>query len=579
MNEIEEIKNRIDIVELAKEYMTLRNAGRNYKALCPLHSEKTPSLMVTPDKQIWHCFGCGEGGDIFTLVQKMENVDFYEALKSLAEKAGVELKKTPGFKEYKKKVAKLQDINELAAEFYHQSYWLSKSGQIARDYVGRRGLDENTIKKFKLGYAPNIWDALVKFLQKRGFQDKQIVEAGLGSYSKKGGVVDRFRQRLMFPIWNLQGKIVGFTGRVLDEKDSPKYLNTPATKVFDKGKIWYGWHLAKGEIREAGKVIVCEGQMDVISCHQFGYTNTICSSGTAITGYQLNYLRRITENVLLAFDNDEAGRRSGYRATGLALASGLTVKIIDLGEYKDPDELVRRDLEEWRKRVDEARSFVEYFLDVFSKGKTEAKDKSKLANEIIDLIKYVKDDIERGYYINSLADKLGVDRQFVLEKYNQSLEKKKETRLENAVVEQKNRITPEERLAGVAISFFDDLKSGIKDLREDILSDRIKEIIQVLKSKSSVEDRFSWEWLDSFGEKEKERLRRVVMEVERDYGDLDKDVVKGEFFLLQQRLVLARRESAKEDLEYQIKQAESSGDRDKVKEYIRRLQDLIINDK
>ncbi len=575
MSEIEDIKDRVDLVDLAKGYMTLRQAGRNFKAICPFHQEKTPSLMISADKQIWHCFGCGEGGDIFTLVQKMEGVDFYESLKILAQRAGVELKVSEGYRKIKDEVERQADINVLAAEFYHQAFLLSKSGEVARQYIAGRGLNKDMIECFKVGFAPDRWDELTKFLLKRGKKMTEMVAAGLGIYSRQGNVIDKFRNRVMFPIWNMPGKVTGFTGRVLRDEDNPKYLNTSTTKLFDKGRILYALNLAKDEIRKQKQVIVCEGQMDVISCHQFGFRNTVCSSGTAVTKHQLTLLKRMTDTILVAFDNDEAGRRAAYKLTGMALEEGFLVRMVDLKNFKDPDEMLRGDLTGWQKSVEQAVGFVDYFLHVFDKEKKEAKDKSWLADQIIPLIFYVKDEIEKGHYLSLLAEKLGVDERFVYDKYKsyRPSEKKKNEVLSKP----ETKLEVDERLVSLVICFFDILKKKINGLQVDDFSDKMKKVLSLLKQHE--EAVFDWKWLVEMDSEDVKRLQTGVALVEMDYLEVDQEVVEREFDDLQKKLVEVLRTRQKDDLEKKIVTAEQSGDREKIKEYIRSLQDLIIRGK
>lgn len=575
MNEIEEIKDRLDIVELAKQYMTLRQAGRNLKAVCPLHQEKTPSLMVSPDKQIWHCFGCGEGGDIFTLVQKMEGLDFYESLKLLADRAGVELKQNENIKQNKEVKDQLLEINRLAAEFYHLSLLKSQSGQMARDYLERRGVNEEMIRRFKIGYAPDLWDALANFLQKRGWRSKDMTDAGVSVNSRRGTLIDKFRQRLMFPIWDGQGRVVAFTGRSLDDKQEPKYLNTATTRLYDKSRTIYAYHLAKDKIRESREVIFCEGQMDVIACHQIGFKNTVCSSGTAATKMQLQILKRTADSLLVAFDKDEAGQNAAYKLTEMALQLGMIVKVIDMGSFKDPDEMIRQDRTLWEEAVTSAESFVSYFLRQYGRELGGVKDKSKMADKIIPLIYMVPDEIERGHYINYLAEILGVDESFVLEKYRrwQPREEKPQQLREKEAI----NMTLEERLVGLVMVFYRRAKVLVKDLNTEYLSDSMKKILKSLLESEAEE--FSWTMLAGWPEKEIERWQELVILIGNDYPLGDEELVEHELKMLIERIKEVRRESRKADLEGMIDQAEKAGDKEKVKEYIRNLQDLIIKDK
>jgi len=301
----EEIKEKLDIVDLISEYIKLKPAGmENFRALCPFHNEKTPSFMVSRSKQIFKCFGCGEGGDVFSFVMKMEGVEFVDALRELAKKAGVELRRQdPKFYSKREKVLKILD---LAASYYYQALLKSKTGQVARDYIKERKLKDLTVDEFKLGFSPDDWEMLSRFLKSRGFKDDEILESGLVVPRQgKSGYYDRFRYRLMFPIWDAQGRVVGFTARVLrkDEKMG-KYINTPQGMIYDKSRVLYGLDKAKSVVRREGKLIIVEGNMDVIASHQAGVKNVIASSGTALTSPQIEIIKRYTDKIVFAFDMD-----------------------------------------------------------------------------------------------------------------------------------------------------------------------------------------------------------------------------------------------------------------------------------
>lgn len=409
----DEIKDRLDIVDVVQDYIQLKKAGANYKACCPFHNEKTPSFMVSQDKQIWHCFGCGKGGDIFSFVQEMEGVDFVEALKSLAQKAGIQLKKqNPQLLQQKEKLA---DILELAAEFFHTALLRSKAGETARKYLTERGIKDETVSEFKLGYTPDLWDALLNFLTKRHFTVQDMLSAGLIiKRESREGYYDRFRHRLMFPISDVSGKVVGFGGRVMPgekEKEMAKYINTPQTQKYDKSRILYGLDKAKTEIRQNDMAVVVEGYMDVISSHQAGIKNVVASSGTALTQDQINLIKRYTANLVLAFDMDVAGDTAAKRGIDLALASEMNVKIARLPQGMDPDDAVRSDVKIWQEAIENAQNVMDYYFDstLQKLDLKKVEDKKQATAILIPVISKIYNDVEKAHYIQKLATTLNIE--------------------------------------------------------------------------------------------------------------------------------------------------------------------------
>ncbi len=413
----DEIKERLDIVDVVQEYIQLKKVGNNYKANCPFHSEKTPSFMVSQEKQIWHCFGCGKGGDVFSFVQEMEGVEFVDALRSLAQKAGIRLKKQDPKVLTQK--ANLENILELTAEFFHQALLRSQAGAPARDYLKERQIKSSTISQFKLGYTPNLWDALSNFLRKKGFQEKDMLEAGL-IIKREGrtGYYDRFRHRLMFPIADASGRIVGFGGRVMpgdNEKEAAKYINSPQTQYYDKSKILYGLNQAKAEIRRQDRAVVVEGYLDVISSHQAGVKNVVAASGTALTQEQIKLIKRYTENIILAFDMDVAGDTAAKRGIEAALSSGMNVKIAQLPEGMDPDDAVKKDVKIWQQAIAEAQSVMDYYFTSTFRGLDlkKVEDKKKAAASLIPIIAKIYNDVEKAHYLQKLAGRLNIEERIL----------------------------------------------------------------------------------------------------------------------------------------------------------------------
>jgi DNA primase len=359
MDEVEEIKQRLDIADVVGGYVQLKQAGRNLKAPCPFHQEKTASFMVSPEKGIYHCFGCGEGGDIFSFVMKIEGLDFRGALELLARRAGVELKNTGGGANKAKDKDRLYDVLELAAKYYQATLVKNKA---ALDYVVKtRGLKRQTIQDFQIGYAPESWSAVTGFLLKKGFIAEELLKAGVaGQKPGNTSIYDQSRGRVMFPICDGQGRPVGFTGRVLDDS-LPKYLNTPQTALYDKSRVIYGLHLAKEAIRTNDEVVLVEGNMDVVASNQAGVKQVVAASGTALTSEQLKALSHLTKNVKLAFDADRAGLAATERAIPLAQKLGLTLFVVEITGAKDADELIAKDVKLWQKAIKDAPEIREYW--------------------------------------------------------------------------------------------------------------------------------------------------------------------------------------------------------------------------
>jgi len=407
----EQIKARLNIVEVVQSYVKIQKAGVNFKALCPFHSEKTPSFFVSPSRDSWHCFGCNRGGDIFSFVMEIEGVEFPEALKILANRAGVELK--PIDPKYKTERTRLFQLMEEAKKFYESE--LKKNKEII-DYLKERGLKGETAKRFSIGFAPNGWRNLYDWLKIKGYSEEEMEKAGMIIKSqisnlKSQNYYDRFRNRIMFPLHNSSGQIVGFSGRIFgkeDETTGGKYINTPQTILYDKSKILYGFDKAKNEIRKKDSCILVEGQMDVIMSHQAGLINTAAVSGTALTNDHLRIIKRLTNNIIMAFDKDEAGREAAGRGIDLALAEGFEVKVAIVPLGKDPAETIKEDLEEWKKAVSEAKNIIEFFLDTL-------KNRKEIEKSVLPYIAILPSEMEKAHWVAETAKRLGINEEAVWE--------------------------------------------------------------------------------------------------------------------------------------------------------------------
>lgn len=457
LSPIDEIKSRLDIVDVISEYLPLKPAGVNHKALCPFHQEKTPSFMVHREKQIWHCFGCGEGGDIFTFIQKIESLEFPESLRLLAKKAGVRLpQRDPQLENLK---TKLLDIHHWATIFYQQNLEAAAGQNVLVYLKEERGLLAETIKSWQIGLAPDNWQAGVNFLKTKGFSEEEIVTSGLG-VRKNNRIYDRFRGRIMFPLRDIHGQVIGFTGRSLPGKEgAAKYLNSPQTPIFDKGKYLYGLDLAKSAIREENRTILVEGNLDAILSHQSGVTETVATSGTSLTKNQLLLLRRYTDKIIVAFDIDPAGQLAIERGLGEILKLDFEVKVAimpaELG--KDPAEIINKEPAIWPKLLGGAIPFMDYIFqrafDQFDAASVAGQ--KKIAHLISEWLWRLVDPIEQDYYIRQLSNKLGVSEVGVRELVNRykpgARQQARETIIEPPILAQRNINLALERLLALSI--------------------------------------------------------------------------------------------------------------------------------
>ncbi len=406
MDEVDLIKEKINIVDLLSEYLTLKKTGVNFKANCPFHQEKTPSFIVSPERGIWHCFGCQKGGDHFKFLMEKEGLEFKEALEILAKKAGVPLKKGKIEKDSKDR---LFEANLKAQEFFHYILTKHALGKRALKYLKDRGLSDETIETFGLGYAPNSWESLTRFLLKRGFTVYEIIASGLGVPSRLS-CYDRFRGRITFPLFDSKDRLLGFSGRVI-EKAEPKYLNTPQTPIFDKSKFLFGINLAKSEIREKKEAILVEGEMDMILSFQYGFKNVVASKGTALTEGQIELIKKFTQNLSLCFDMDLAGDSASRRGIEIADKAGLDIKVIQVEGGKDPAEAVLADPKLWQTAILSAVPIYDYYILSVQK-RLNVKDPSQLKQiglELIPVWAKIADDLVREHYIQKLAALLQTD--------------------------------------------------------------------------------------------------------------------------------------------------------------------------
>ena len=415
---IDEIRQSNDIVDVISQYVRLKRSGRNFFGLCPFHNEKSPSFSVSPDKQIFHCFGCGVGGNVFTFLMKIEGISFFEAIQMLAERANIVLptleNNIDSAKEELK--AKVYKVNEFTADFYHKNLYLP-TAKIAQEYVKKRKLSNETLKSFQIGFSGKF-DELYRELKKQGFQEREILESGLVNKNERGQYIDRYRNRLMFPISDVRGRVIAFGGRVLDDS-KPKYINSPENIVYSKGRNLFGLNVAKkGDLK---KILIVEGYMDVISLHQRGITNVVAPLGTALTEQQGWLLRKNAEQIILSFDSDEAGLTAKMRALEILQNMGCDIRILQMDGAKDPDEyIIKYGNARFLNLVDKALSVVEFKVKILKRNLNleNVNDKIKFLNEIAKIISKNDNTMEREVYIEKIAKEYEISKEAIYAEVN-----------------------------------------------------------------------------------------------------------------------------------------------------------------
>lgn len=557
---VDEIKNKLDIVEVISGYLNLKKAGKDYKACCPFHSEKTPSFFVSPSKQIWHCFGCGVGGDMFSFVMQMDGVEFADALRTLAQRAGVVLKQQDP--KLKSQRSILYKICQEASEWFEKNLQKNKS---VLDYLKKRAILPKTIKEFKIGYALDSWNALYDHLIDLGYKVQDIEKAGL--VVKKQKHYDRFRGRIIFPICDISGQVIGFTGRIFRGNESiAKYINSPESLIFNKSQILYGLDKAKVEIRKEDQCILVEGQIDVVMSHQAGKKNTIATSGTALTAEHLIIIKRYTDNILLAFDNDTAGEGATKRGIDLLRTSGLNVKVILMSGDKDPADIIKKNPKTWEQSIKEAKSIMEFYFDrVFAKyNPKKIEDKRQIAKELLPEIKRIANEIERAHWLQVLALKLNIQEKLL----NEALGKVKtpneliENKSASAKADKKSRRQNiEENLLGLVLKYPENLEYLKKNLKPGhFLFPQTKKIFQSLKKNTTKTEKSYY-------------LDHIIFQVEH-YELEGKDILK-EIKFYTQELITDYNKKKLSEKSLAIKEAESKGDKKQVKKLTEEFNNLL----
>jgi DNA primase len=592
-DEVEEIKRRIDIADFISQYIPIKKAGANFKAVCPFHNEKTPSFMISPEKQIWHCFGCQKGGDIFGFLMEYENIEFVDALKQLAEKAGVKL--TARNPQLKKTQDEIYQINLVAAKLFHHILNNEKIGKPVLDYLKNdRGLTQKTIDEFMIGYAPDSWNILTNFFKKRNYTRDDIIKSGLVIPKEDGTFYDRFRNRITFPISEISKNVVGFSARLFDKKnmatagrnENPaKYINTPDSPIYNKSKILFALDKAKDEIRKTRQIIIVEGQMDVVMSHQSGFKNTIASSGTAITSDQLKILKRFSADLNFAFDADKAGEEATKRAIAVAHQAGMIPKIILTPAGLDPADVIKKDPKIFAEAIKNSKTAVDFYFDNEKekyKGKTlTSSDKQKIANNLIPIIKEITEPILIGDYIRKLSKIINTDEKYLYEAYKKADKKfqnqNQPEKLEESIPNDGGNDSIERRVIYFALKYPKYINKIFAEVTlKDFENLSNLQIAKSLKNAYTKDGAFDEKkFRAELSDKEKKLVDEYYLEAENEVVDLKEEGIFEEVIISAKRLKSKRLEIIKQNLSEKISQAEASGNRQEIKLLIEKLQKEI----
>lgn len=571
MTPVDEIKNRLDVVEVIGGYIKLKKAGKDYKAHCPFHKEKNPSFFVSPSKQIWHCFSCQSGGDIFSFVEKIEGVEFADALRILAQKAGVPLKREDPQLRSQRTV--LYEICNEAGEFFQKELMKNKP---VLDYLVKRGLKSETIKNFKVGFAPESWDSLLKHLTELGYKTEDIEKAGFVIKKEEiqnSRYYDRFRKRIMFPIFDLSGQVAGFSGRIFGSEDekTAKYVNTPDTLIYNKSRIVYGLDKAKTEIRKKNECIIVEGQFDLIMAHQSGTQNAIATSGSALTFDHLQILKRYAENLVFSFDADTGGEGATKRAIAPAQQLEFNVKVATWSpseDGKDPAEIIKSDPQKWEKILESAKPIMEFYFDnAFSKySEMTVENKREIAKELLYPIKNLSNVIEQAHWLQLLASKLKIEEKKLVEalqkiKARESGELETET---NPEIRQISRIKSlEEHLLGLTLKYPQHLDYIKAELDPAILS--VSEIKNIFLKIKSLKENFSLEKFQEELSKDEVYLTNYLI-FKTEYLELEEKDVLDEIKCAIKEIKIYDLKQRMIQISLEIKEAEEAKNKEKEKE-------------
>jgi DNA primase len=583
-NALNEIKDRLSIEDLVGQYVQLKKIGRNYKGLCPFHSEKTPSFIVSPEKQIAYCFGCNRGGDVFKFLQEVEGVDFVDAMKILAEKTGVKLEKYESAQ--KVNVTEKEDFYSMydkAALFYSDNLWKTANGEKVLNYLRQRGLAEDTIKLFRIGYAPDSFDETNQFLIKQGYTKKQLVVAGLviSKETTMSNVYDRFRGRLMFPIYDHLGRIVAFGGRALSKEQDPKYLNSPESSIYHKSKVLYGFNFSKPFIRESKDAVIVEGYMDAMMCFQTGVKNVVAPCGTALVSGQVRLLKPFIESITLSFDTDLAGQEAIKRSFEVIQEFDLTTYVVEVPEGKDPADYAKNHPEKFTDLYMSKKNYGEALYQRLLKnyGTEGLQAKKRIITEFLPFFNKLKSNVEKDSYIRKLASDLDIDEVTIYDEIkNVKLPDYHPARSFgglNSPLNENEKKSAEELLLGFLIEYPRLGKIKIKSIDSDAFSEDLKAIYKGLLDQYNNFDSGTGEGIIGLLPQEiKEKAALLSLYVSEKYNEVSEEFVDKEIDALYGRIRKQVRSTKVQNLKKQLLESEQAGNKEMGEKLMKELSNL-----
>lgn len=526
---VEQIKSKIDIVDLVSQYVKLTRSGKNYRGLCPFHQEKTPSFMVSPDRQIAYCFGCNKGGDIFKFVMEVERLDFPEALEKLGKRCGVEITQNSSFSNSNKEIKnRLSEIMKTAHIFFKEQFQHPESKE-ARKYLEKRGMTAQDIEIFQLGFAPDSYDALLKYLEQKGYNKKEMLQASLLTTKENNEehVYDKFRNRIIFPIHNIEGEIIAFAGRVMDDS-LPKYLNSAETALYHKSNILFNLHRAKESMKQKNSIIVVEGYMDAIACYRIGIENVVAVCGTALTEQHIKLMKRYTDHIIFCMDSDEAGIRATERNASLALKQEMHVNIIPLTNYKDPDEYIAQNQKEFEENIQKPQNIVDFFLTHYQKQeKLETSEGRRLfLNALFPLIASIPYDTEKMIYLQKLASMVQTNRE-TLEKDFLRFIKNEPRKKEEISKSSAQNIYKVEYILGILLLYPEYVEIFEQQIPQfHWQDDFLKKVYNHIKDEYTAKALYALAQDTGLTHEEKEVLQILMLTIEKICGDNKQELLK-----------------------------------------------------
>lgn len=590
MADTQAIKDRVDIVQLIQEYLPLKKSGANWKANCPFHHEKSPSFMVHPEKQIWHCFGCGKGGDIFSFIQEMEGLEFIDALKLLADRAGVKIDTNINNEIAKSQRNRIFEVNAKAAYFFHNILLEMPASKMAREYLyDKRKLSEQTVKDWQIGFIPDQWELLTQYLLKKGFGIDDLIASGLViKNEERKSFYDRFRGRIMFPIWDAHGNVVGFTGRILVEKENSggKYVNTPQSPVYDKSRVLYGLNKAKHEIKARDLVVIVEGQMDVIACHAAGMTNVVASSGTALTDEQVRLLKRYTSNVAIAFDADTAGQNAAKRGIDVALSAGMNIKVIRIpeGAGKDADECLKKNPKVWFDAVANSQEIMKWYFEKILNGVNlnDPRARQIATDALLIEIAKIPFKVESDGWMRKLCDIVGGDPAILSESMKKIHSNPVHNNLENkSVVPKAAQIQPtrmdmlRENFFSLVVrtpSLFASLHSLIQ--RDYFNGSAYIGLYEFAEKHYNNSVQLNFANFVGANDNGIDMVGLLLMKAEKDFADLNKESIAAEAELILSEMSKLNDKEMRETLRRELRDAQEAGDTARENQILQQIMSL-----